>query len=138
MMVRRIRNRRRRAGASALEMALVLPVYTTLIFGQIEASRLGMVSSLLSDVAREACRVAILPGKTQTDVQTRVTTVLSGSGISVGTVNPSPATWQTDPGGAAVTVTVSVPYSQCSWLQPPLFFGSTTVTASATMSNERP
>jgi Flp pilus assembly protein TadG len=119
-------------------LALTLPVYTTLIFGQIEAARLGMVSSLMNNVAREACRVAIVNGKTQTDVQNRVNEVLSGTGISVGTVTPTPSTWTTDSGGAQVTVTVSIPYSQVSWLQPALFFKSATVTGTATMSNERP
>lgn len=138
MMLRAVRRRRSRSGTTALEMALTLPIYTTLIFGQIEAARLGMVSSLLSNVAREACRVAIVNGRTQTDVQNRVNTLLNGTGISVGTVTPTPSTWTTDPGGSQVTVTVSVPYSQVSWLQPPLFFGSATVTGTATMSNERP
>jgi hypothetical protein len=56
----------------------------------------------------------------------------------VGTVSPTPSTWATDTSGAQVTVSLSVAYKNVSWLQPPLFFGNTNVTGSATMSNERP
>jgi Flp pilus assembly protein TadG len=130
-----------RRGASAVEMALVLPVFVTLILGLIEFSRLGMVCQLLTTAAREGCRVAVLDGMTQTDVQNRVNTVLSGSGISVGTVTPtcpSPYTWTSAPAGTAITVSLSVPYSQVSWLKTSLFLKGATVSASATLSSERP
>jgi Flp pilus assembly protein TadG len=137
MMIRR-KSKRRRSGAAALEMAIVLPVYTTLIFGQLETARLGMVEQLLNVAAREGCRVAVINGKTQTDVQNRINTVLNGTGINVGTVNPSPSNWASSTGGTAISVTLSVPYNNVSWLQPPLFFAGTTVTGTATMSSERP
>jgi hypothetical protein len=59
----------------------------------------------------------------------------------VGTVTPScpsPYTWTTAPGGTAITVSMSVTYSQVSWLQLSAFFGNPTISASATMSSERP
>jgi Flp pilus assembly protein TadG len=124
-----------------VELALVAPVFLTLVLGMIEASRLGMVCQLLTTAAREGCRVAVLSGKTQTDVQNRITAVLSGSGISVGTVTPtcpSPYTWNTAPAGTAITVSLSVPYSQVSWLKVPLFLNGATISASATMSSENP
>jgi Flp pilus assembly protein TadG len=132
---------RRLKGASAVETAIVAPVVVALIMGQLEASRLGMVSQLMTTAAREGCRVAVVPGHTQTDVQNRITAVLSGSGISVGTVTPtcpSPYTWNSAPQGTAVTVSLSVPYSQVSWLGVPYFLSNTTVSASATMSSENP
>lgn len=138
MRVRKDRSgRRRRSGAAAVEMALLLPVFFTLTFAQIETARMGQVTQLLSVAARQGVRVAVVPGKTQADVQTAVNNVLSGTGVSVGTVTPSPSTWQTDAGGTQITVSVSVPYSQVSWTTP-MFFGSTTLRASATMSSERP
>src|SRR4051795_2008796 len=100
----------RRSGAAAVEMAVVSPLLITLLLGQIEAARLGMVAQLLTTAAREGCRVAVISGSTQTDVQNRVNTVLNGSGISVGTVTPSPSNWATAAGGTAITVSVSVPY----------------------------
>jgi Flp pilus assembly protein TadG len=131
----------KRRGASAVEMALVAPVLVTLLLGMIEAARLGMVAQMLTTAAREGCRVAVLDGMTQTDVQTRITAVLSGSGISVGTVTPtcpSTYTWTSAPTGTAITVSLSVPYSQVTWLKVPGFFSGVTISASATMSSERP
>lgn len=117
---------------------MILPVIVALVFGQIESSRLGMVAQLLTTAAREGCRVAVINGKIQSDVQTRVNAVLAGSGISLDNVNPTPSTWQTDPGGTAITVSLSVPYSQVSWLPTPYYLKTATVSASATMNSERP
>jgi len=134
--------RTRRRGASAVEMALVAPVLVTLLLGMIEAARLGMVAQLLTTAAREGCRVAVLDGMTQADVQSRINSVLSGSGISVGTVTPtcpsSSYTWTSAPSGTAVTVSLSVPYNQVTWLKVPGFFSDVTISAAATMSSQHP
>ena len=120
---------------------MVAPVFLALVMGLIEAARLGMVAQLVTTAAREGCRVAVINGSTETDVQNRINTVLSGSGISVGTVTPtapSPYIWTTAPGGTALTVSLSVAYSQVSWLKISWFFKAATISASATMSSERP
>jgi Flp pilus assembly protein TadG len=122
-------------------MAFIAPVFLTLVMGIIEASRLGMVAQLLTTAAREGCRVAVIDGMTQTDVQNRIDAVLSGSGISVGTVTPtcpSPYSWDSAPSGTPITVSVSVPYNQVSWLPTPYFLNGAVVSCSATMSSERP
>src|SRR6478752_2169327 len=113
-----------RRGTSAVEMALIAPVFVALVMGQIETSRLGMVAQLITTAAREGCRVAVIDGSTQTDVQNRVNAVLSGSGISVGTVTPtcpSPYSWDSAPMGTPITVSLSVSYSSVSWLGTPFF-----------------
>jgi Flp pilus assembly protein TadG len=122
-------------------MAFIAPVFLALVLGIIESSRLGMVTQLLTTAAREGCRVAVINGKTQADVQSRVDAVLTGSGISVGTVTPTcpaPYSWDSSPGGTPITVSLSVPYSQVSWLPHPFFLTSATISCSATMSSERP
>lgn len=124
-----------------MEMAFIAPVFLTLVLGIIESSRLGMVSQLLTTAAREGCRVAVINGMTETDVQTRINTVLNGSGISVGSVTPtcpSPYAWASAPGGTPITVSISVPYSSVSWFPTPYFFNNATISVSATMSSERP
>ena len=138
-MKQRIKGNRR--GASAVEMAFIAPVFITLIMGTIESSRLGMVAQLLTTAAREGCRVAVVSGMTETDVQNRVNAVLSGSGVAVGTVTPTcpgPYSWDSSPSGTAITVSLSVPYSQVSWLPTSFFFQGAVITSSATMSSERP
>jgi Flp pilus assembly protein TadG len=138
-MKRRIERKRR--GASAVEMAFIAPVFLSLTMGIIESSRLGMVAQLLTTAAREGCRVAVINGMTQADVQNRINAVLSGSGISVGTVTPtcpSPYAWTSAPSGTAITVSMSVPFSQVSWLPAPFFLNGAQISSSATMSSERP
>jgi Flp pilus assembly protein TadG len=139
MRVRRKANRSK--GVSAVEMALVAPFIVALMMGQIESARLGMVSQLLSTAAREGCRVAVIPGHTQDDVQSRVNSILSGSGISVGTVKPtcdSPYTWTTAPKGTGITLALSVRYRDVTWLGTPYFLSDAIVSASVTMSSENP
>jgi Flp pilus assembly protein TadG len=122
-------------------MAIIAPVFVALVLGQIEASRLGMVAQLITTACREGCRVAVLPGSQQSDVQNRVESVLSGSGIPVPTITPScpsPYAWQSAPGGTPITVNMTVAYSQVSWLGAPFFLSGANISGSATMSSENP
>lgn len=137
-MLMRRRSKRGRCGAAMAEMAVVTPLFVTLVLGQIETARLGMVAQLLTTAAREGCRVAVLNGSTASTVQTRVNAFLSGSGINVGTVTPTPSNWATAAGGTAITVTLSVPYSSVSWFSPSHYLKDAKIQASATMSSERP
>ena len=130
--------KRRRSGAAAVELAFVLPIFCILTFAQLETARMSMVIQMLTIAAREGARVAVIDGKVQSDVQTEVNRVLNGTGISVGTVTPSPTTWLTDPGGTPITISLTVTYSQVSWLSPSMYFKSTVLTTSATLSRERP
>ena len=133
--------RRGRAGTSAVELALDAPVFVALLLGILESSRLGMAAQLITTAAREGCRVAVISGNQQSDVQNRVNAVLVGSGISVGTVTPtcpSGYSWNSAPMGTAITVSLSVPYSQVSWVGTPYFLQNATVSASATLSSENP
>lgn len=135
---RRGRRRGGRSGAALVEMAVVFPLLLMMILGMVEMARLGMVAQLLSTAAREGCRVAVIQGKTQADVQARINSVLAGSKINVGTVTPAPSNWATAPAGTAVTVSLSVPYGSVTWLPVPKWLKGTNVKAAATMSSERP
>lgn len=124
-------------------MAVILPVFLVLVLGLIEASRLGMAAQLVTAAAREGCRVATLSGNDETAVKSRITTVLTGSGISPSYAiscgdGTTTVTSAAPSGGTAITVKVSVPYSQIAWFTPITYFGNLTVSASATMSSERP
>jgi Flp pilus assembly protein TadG len=139
MRTRRIR-KTRRAGA-VVEMAAVLPLFIFLIFGQIESARLGMVAQLLATASREGCRVAVINGKTNSDVTNQVNSILSGAGISGVTMTQTPTdctTVHASDTPNTITVTLSVPYSNVGWLPVPYFLKTATVTATATMSSERP
>lgn len=135
------KSRRRRGanrGAAAVEFALVAPVFFIFIFGLIEYGRLVMVQQILTNAAREGCRVAILTTATTTSVKSAVTTYLSNAGISgsTPTVSPDPPTSATY--GSTVTVTVTIPFSSVSWLPTPQWLGSTTLKAVTAMRTEQP
>lgn len=109
---------RRRRGAAVVEFAIVAPVFFLLIFGMLEFGRMVMVQQILTNASREGARKAVLDGSTAADVDNIVITHMSDAKITVTaeniTINPAnPATANY---GDPITVTVSVPFSQVSWL----------------------
>jgi Flp pilus assembly protein TadG len=115
---------RPRTGATALEFALVGPVFLFLVLGAIEIGRGLMVQHLLTNAARDGARVAIIEGKGTSDVQSAVDTALSGLGISSYSVSTSPDP-STASANTAITVTISVAVSDVSWLPVPQFLNGT-------------
>jgi Flp pilus assembly protein TadG len=128
--------RKHRRGASAVEFAIVAPIFILLIFGMIEYGRMVMVQQLITNAAREGARQAVLDGATTANVQSTVTTYLSNSSVSGATVTVSPDPPSNAGAGDPVTVNVSIPFTQVSWLPSPMYLGATTMTASAVMRRE--
>ena len=152
MRVRRHRpGGRGRRGGALVEMAVIAPLFLTLVFGQIESSRLGMMCRVYSAATREGCRVAVLPTTTTaTTVMNRINQCLQGSGRQISALSAVdsdpgtsgafilPSNWATAAGGTAITVRIRTPYSQVSWLPTPLFLKTANVVGSATFNSERP
>jgi Flp pilus assembly protein TadG len=135
-----IRATSKRAGATALEFAFVAPVIFVLVFGVIELGRALMVTHILSDVARDSARYAVVAegaNRTTANIQSYATIALSGYGISTsntpavivndsGTTDVSTATGPYQQTGAAnfgkfsrgteVTVKLQVNFSEVTWL----------------------
>ena len=116
---RRIASTRRWA-ATSTEFSVVAPIFFVFVLGFIELGRGFMIQHLMTNAARQGCRVAVIEGKSNTDVNNAVYTVLNGEGISGDTVtvqvddvtgNPSSA----NPGDE-ISVTVSIPVSAVSWV----------------------
>jgi hypothetical protein len=111
-----------------------------LLLGMLQVSRMCMVSQLLTNAAREGCRVAVKNGKTSSDVTTRVNATLSASGISSGAVTTAltPTAIGSTHLGDTIRLDVSVNLSSVSWLPYTyLFSSSTKIIGSATMGSER-
>jgi Flp pilus assembly protein TadG len=140
--MRPAKRKKNRCGAAVVEMAIVMPLFVCMIFAAIESARLGMVSQLITTAAREGCRVAVLDGNTNTQVNNEITAVFNTMGVTGYTTTITPADCTTrhasDTPDNTITVTLSVPYSQLSWLPSPYYFKTATISASATMSSERP
>src|SRR5262249_58622876 len=97
----------------AVEFALVGAVMFVLILGLTEIGRAIMVQHLLTNAARDGCRVGVLEGKSNSDISATVISSLSaqgikGEGVTV-QVNDGTADASTAKAGDEVTVIVSVP-----------------------------
>jgi Flp pilus assembly protein TadG len=130
---------RKRRGAAAVEFAIVAPLFFLLIFGMIEFGRMVMVQQILTNASREGARKAVLDGSTATDVDNTVITHMSDARITVTAANITinPANPATANYGDPITVTVSVPFSEVSWLPAPMLLsflpaGKTDITLTAT------
>src|SRR6185503_18474885 len=72
----------KRRGASAVEFAIVAPVFFMMIFGMIEYGRLVMVQQILTNATREGARRAVLQDATTSAVKTVVKTYLTNASIN--------------------------------------------------------
>ncbi len=123
------------SGASAIEMALILPLLLTLVFAIIDYSRFFYLRASLSSAVADGARVAVLPGATAAMVNASVASSLSdpiyqGAGQTASvTVTPSPPV-----PNQPVTVAATLPFSPLilpQYLGTSLFPAS--INASATM-----
>lgn len=118
-----------RPGAAAVEMALVMPIFVSVVLGIIEFGRAMMVAQIVTNSTREGARMAIVDGSTNAAVVTRVQSFVSDSAgckssdVSV-TISITAAAGNTNPGNQLsaahsqdlVTVTATVPFSKVSYL----------------------
>ena len=135
----RKRPARRRRGATLVEFAIVAPLLFLFIFAVIEFGRMVMVHQIITNAAREGARRGILEQTTAQEVQTIVGEYLSGSSISGATVSVTPADFDHVVGfGTPITVAVSVPFNEVSWLPAPWFLNGANLSVQSTMRAERP
>jgi Flp pilus assembly protein TadG len=126
-----------RRGAAIAEFAVVAPVFLTLIVGTIELGRAVVVVQLLTNASREGARVGGYDTTMSTStITSAVNTYLSNEGISgaTTTVSPSPPSLAAD--GQQISVTVSIPYNNVSWVPTPFFLGGQTLSATTVMCRE--
>ena len=103
----------RRAGA-VVEMAIVAPLLLGLIFGSIEYGWVFLLQSSLTSSAREACRVGILPGATDTDIQNRFAETVSGTGLTSSSYTLAIERSTNAQNVTTVKVTARVPWAKAS------------------------
>ncbi|HEV3343508.1 MAG TPA: TadE family protein [Pirellulales bacterium] len=136
-MRRTVRTRKtNRRGAALVEFALVVPIFLACVVGSVEIGRAIMVQESLTNASREGVRVGILDGAMSSDVTTAVNGYLSGVSISGASTTVTPANPGTQPEGTQVTVSVSIPYSNVSWVPSPWFLKNQTLTATSVMARQ--
>jgi Flp pilus assembly protein TadG len=128
--------RRNRRGAAAVEFAVVAPLFFLLVFGMIEFGRMVMVQQVITNGSREGARIAVLDGTTTSEVVTAVQTYLDNASVSGASVTVTPDPPSSAVYGDPVTVVVSLPFDQVSWLPSPMFLGGKTLSATTVMRRE--
>ncbi len=124
-----------RIGASAVEFAVVAPVFFLFLLGIVDVSRLIMAQTVLINASREASRVAIVQGSTSAEIEETAVKFAEAGLVNGVTVDVS-VTQSTVSDNEFVTVTLSVPFSQVSWSGMLLGFGDHHVTGATTMRRE--
>ncbi len=127
------RCRRNRLGVAAVEFAVIAPVFFLLILGMIEFGRMVMVQQVITNASREGARIAVLDGTTESEVLVTVDNYLSSARVGGATVTVDPTNPNAANYGEPVTVSVSVPFNQVSWLPSSFFGNDDTVLAAATV-----
>jgi len=128
------RSRSRRRATTTVEFAVCLPLVMLLFFGSIEFARVNMLRHTLTAAAYEGARRGIVPGATADDVRTIATSVLSSAYATAYTIDVSPATITA--ATTEVTVTVSLPIDQNSWVAS-MFFSGKSLSKSFTLRREQ-
>ncbi|MEX2175713.1 MAG: TadE/TadG family type IV pilus assembly protein [Pirellulaceae bacterium] len=130
--------RRNRRAAAAVEFAIVAPVFFLLVFGMIEYGRMVMVQQVITNASREGARRAVLDGATYTEVKKVVDKYLDSASIDEASaeVDTSPDEPADAEFGDPVTVTVSIPFDEVSWLPSPMYLGGKVLTATTVMRRE--
>ena len=110
----------RRRAAAAVEFAVVAQVFFVFIFGFIELGRGFMIQHLMTNAARQGCRVAVVEGKTTADVSNAVYAVLNDEGVSGDSVavqvNDAAGDASSANAGDEISVTITIPVSSFSWV----------------------
>jgi Flp pilus assembly pilin Flp len=126
MMMLRTSNSTRRRGAATVEFAVIAIVLAVLIMGVIELTRVIQVKLYLTDAVRSGCRVAAQPGATTAQVTSAVGSILTNDGLSGSAtvtllVNGTAADVSTAVRGDKITLTVSIPLGNSTYISPSYF-----------------
>ncbi|MEX0702515.1 MAG: TadE/TadG family type IV pilus assembly protein [Planctomycetales bacterium] len=144
----RIPKTRSRRGAALVEMALVLPIFVTVVLGIIEFGRAMMVGQLVTNSAREGARLAVLDGSSNGEVRSFIQDFLKDSlNVAVAdvtvdiTITPAPGNDTTGSEVAnaqardLVTVRVEVPFEKVQFI-PGNYLGSKKLIGQSAMRHE--
>lgn len=107
---------RKRRGAAAVELAITLPLMVTIAFGSVEICQLIHTRQIVESASYACALVAVDPEATDTGVQSRLTEILTQRGVRNGTVVTTPSSIQGLPRGTPITVRVSAPFADNTWI----------------------
>ncbi len=111
-----------RAGATAVEFSLTLPILLIFLFATFELGRGNMMLNTTEAAAYEAARVAIVPGATVAEAEAAAQTILATAGIDQFSFSIVPSDLNT--ASETVEVTINVSYADNSLMVPDFLDGA--------------
>ena len=138
-MIRHLKTRtqtRRRAGASAIEFALIAPLMILFTFGLVELGRMMLIKQTATHATREGARMAVRPSADRAEVVQRVQDELSLLSISGATIETDPSSLDDAEPGAEVTVRVRIDIGTVSWIPDWFEYDVTDIVAESCMRRE--
>lgn len=129
------RNSQNRRGIATVEFAIIAPLFFMLVLGCIELGRALMVQQILTNSSRAGARTAITLAGTEAAAIAASKDFAEGASVAGIEVSVSPKPEVTS-AGQMVTVTVTVPYENVTWVPAPWFMGGATLTATSVMRKE--
>lgn len=130
-----------RCGVTTVEFAVVAPVLFLVVLGIFEIGRAFMVTELLTESARRACRRGVIEGTSSSTIQQVAVDYLSGVGINgesanvyVNDVLAGSTNVAAMPAYTEITVVVTVPIANVAWT--PLWFVPGNLSGQYTMRRE--
>jgi Flp pilus assembly protein TadG len=132
---RRNRDSQSRRGVATVEFAIVAPLFFLLVLGSIELGRALMVQQVLTNASRVGARDAVTLAGTSSSAVAAASSFANGAsvgGVQVAvTPNPSSAS-----AGDMISVTVTVPYNNVTWVPAPWFMNGKVLSATSVMRKE--
>ena len=132
--LRRRQCRQERRGATAVEFAMIAPIFVIVVLASFELARLNVMRHTADNAAYEAARHAMVPGGTAAEAIAKANSVLNIVAARGAQINITPAVLTPDMD--EITVTVEIPLDQNGWITP-RFTGSRTLRATSTLKAER-
>ena len=111
-----------RSGTATVEFAIIAPLLVLVLMGMFEVTRAIQVKNYLTDAARSSCRIAIQPGTNNQSVQNQINAVLTNNGLPMASakttilVNGNAVDVNTANKYDQISVKISIPISQASWV----------------------
>lgn len=133
-MTHRRQRRTKRRGATAVEFALVAPLFFLILFALFEFAWLNVIRHTADTAAYEASRAAIVPGATADDAVAKANRILRTVGTRGANVTVDPP--NLGPENTSVTVKVEVPM-RTNAIITPRFTGAAVLRSKSSLRTER-
>ena len=123
-----------RTAAVVVEFAICAPILFLFFFASLEFSRVNMIRQSVENAVYEGARRGIVPGATADNCRASAQVVLNSISARDATINVTPSVITKNT--PEITVAVSVPVNNNSWVFP-FFFRDKTIASNMTLQRER-